>query len=74
MTVYDLAVMMMKRFDRLRSDMEFGFAKMNQRFNAMDDRLDHLERNHRARIEIVEDRTVVLKKEIEKGFSKKISW
>jgi len=62
MTVYELAELMKKGFERLEDKVDRGFVEVSLRFKKIDERFDRLERSHGDRIELLEDDVVVIKK------------
>ncbi len=72
----------------LRLEMRTGFGKVDQRFADVDlqlcraekertglkEDLKHLKLQNNTRLEIIEDRTVVLKKTLEKELDVKVAW
>lgn len=61
----DFAVMMMREFAKLPT---------KEDYQRLTDKLEHVERNHDTRIDLLEDRTNVLKSTVEKNLKTKVVW
>ncbi len=73
-TVDELAIMLANYFTHLDHRINQLEDSLRGEIREVRDRLDRMESRHEKRLDKVEDRTVILKKAVEKGLDTKIAW
>lgn len=73
-TVDELAIMLANYFTQLDHRINQLEDSLRGEINKVNGRLDHMEIHYERRFGKVEERTVILKKAVEKGLDTKIAW